>query len=268
MTLRSLVVVFLFVSCAASRSQTPIGVADFFIDPMGKAYFLLDDDRLVTGNQLGANTYSFYDSSLGSPDYVDVANPFQILVYYRAYGTVLVLDRTLSELDRIDLFANQHIRQPGAIARSYDNGIWVFDNWNYRLLRLNERGEPDQQTNNLRLQLGEDSEPAAIFVDRTTVMLYFRESSRLAVFTNYGEFRGWVAVPPHSRLSWNAPYLLGIKDDGTVWNYTSGQTQTIPLGSLPAALTGMSKVMAGPTGYLSVGPGELLVTTTEFPEKN
>ncbi|MCP9236871.1 hypothetical protein [Lewinella sp. JB7] len=254
--------------CAVSRSQTAVGIADFFLDPVGKPYYLLTDDRLVTGNRLGANTYSFYDSSLGSPDLIDVANPFQILVYYRAYGTVLILDRTLSELDRIDLFAHSAIRQPGAIARSYDNGMWVFDNWNYRLLRLDERGEVDQQTNNLRLQLGEEGEPAAIYVDRNSVMLYYPDSSRLAVFTNYGKFQRWVSVPEGSRLSWNPPLLLGVRDDGTGWRFTPAREGITTLGVLPAELRTRPKIVAGPRGFLSIDPEEQLVTETAYPEKN
>ncbi len=261
--MRVVVVMWFLTGCAVSRSQVPVGVEDFFLDPMGKAYFLLEDARLVTGNQLGGNTYSFYDSSLGGPDYVDVANPFQILLYYRDYGMVLILDRTLSELDRIDLFANPAIRQPGALARSYDNGIWVFDNWSYRLLRLDERGEVDRQTNNLRLELNGPGAPDALYVDRNAVMLYFREENRMAVFTNYGEFQRWVTVPPATDLSWNPPYLLGIAG-GRSWRWTSGGTTVTDLGPLPEELAAERRVLAGPDGFLSVEPGRFLLRKTVF----
>lgn len=265
--MRVVVLMGLLTGCVGVRSQQAVGVADFFVDPMGKGYFLLDDAQLVTGNQLGGNTYSFYDSSLGSPDYIDVANPFQILVYYRDYGTVIVLDRTLSELDRIDLFANPAIRQPGVLARSYDNGIWVFDNWNYRLLRLDEWGEVDRQSNNLRLELNSAGEPDGLFVDRNAVVLYFREESRLAVFTNYGEFEGWVNVPAAADLSWHAPYLLGIVD-GRGWQWSPGLRAVTDLGALPEALLAERRILAGAQGFLTVEPGQLRVRQTVLEEKN
>ncbi|CAH1002475.1 hypothetical protein LEM8419_03354 [Neolewinella maritima] len=248
-------------------AQSSVGVADFFLDPVGKPYFLLDDDRLVTANPLGANTYSWYDSSLGSPDYVDVTNPFQILVYYRDYGTVVVLDRTLSELDRLDLFGNPAIEQPGVIARSYDNGIWVFDNWAYRLLRLDDRGQVDQQTNNLRLQLDEPGEPTALFVDRNTVMLYFPDVGRLAVFTNYGQFRRWIELPDAESVSWNAPRLLGTGSTGN-WIWQPGQLAVTPLDGLPETLAAERRIRVGPGGYLSAEPSTLGLRLTEFAEKN
>jgi hypothetical protein len=267
MMIRYLVVLLLLVGCATSRSQGVNGVVDFFLDPVGRAYYLLADDRLVTANPLGGNTYSYYDSSLGSPDYVDVTNPFQILIYYREYGKVIVLDRTLNELDRIDLFAKRSIQQPGAIARSYDNGIWVFDNWNYRLLRLDDRGEVDQQTNDLRLELGNPGEPADIFVGRATVMLHFPEESRLAVFTNYGEFQGWVSLPEESRISWNAPRLLGVRGE-EAWVWEVGQPAIRELGQLPDGLRGGQQIRLGAIGYLDVADPAAGVRMTEIPVRN
>ncbi|NJB85914.1 hypothetical protein GGR26_001682 [Lewinella marina] len=251
-------------------AQGDPAVADLYVDPVGKPYFLLEDDRLVTGNPLGVNTYSFYDSSLGSPDYVDVTNPFQILVYYREYGTAVVLDRTLSELDRIDLFANPNIQQPGAIARSYDNGIWVFDNWDYRLLRLDDSGRIDQQTNNLRLQLGIAAPPSAIFVDRNAVILHFPDKNRLAVFTNYGQFQYWVDTPPAEQLSWYAPRLLGTSTshgEGWLWSPPARKVRT--LSRLPTAARTATRILAGPGGeYLAVQPGVPGLSSGMLEEKN
>ena len=262
MGLRSLWLGLVFLALRALPAQ----VADFFVDPAGKGYFLLEDARLVTPNPLGENTYSWYDSSLGAPDYVDVTNPFQILVYYREYGTVVVLDRTLSELDRVDLFANQEIQQPGAIARSYADGMWVFDNWNYRLLRLDGVGEIEQQTNDLRLQLGLAAPADALFVDRNAVALYFAAEHRLAVFTNYGKFQHWVNVPAGARLSWRAPRLLAIGDTEH-WMWTPRERALLPLGPVPVELAATPRVIADTDGYLTAEPGTLTLLRSNYPEK-
>jgi hypothetical protein len=239
---------------------------DFFLDPVGKLYLLLDDESLVTANPLGENYYAFYDSTLGSPDRIDVTNPFQILLYYADYGKVVILDRTLSELDRIDLFANEAVRQPGPIARSYDNGIWVFDTWDYRLLRLDERGQVDQRTNDLRLELDYPGEPQDIFVSRNNVMLHFAEAGRLAVFTNYGKFERWVQLPPTESYAFQVPYLLGVAGD-SAWSWTPRDRATVPLGKLPPELATGSRLRAGPVGYLSLDPGGRTLVVTRYPQK-
>ena len=264
MQIRLVAILWVLLLCGSVRAQ--VGASDFFLDPVGKAYLLLADDRLVTANPLGGNSYSFYDSSLGSPDLVDVSNPFQILLYYRAYGTVVLLDRTLSELDRIDLFAIREIEQPGAIARSYDNGMWVYDNWNYRLLRLNERGEVDQRTNNLQLELGERSEPTSILVGRSNVMLYYREAGRLAVFSNFGEFQRWVKVPDAARVTWYAPRMLALSDAAAfVW--TPADRAFTPLGNLPTDLTGNRKLLLDQTGYRYLDGPHTTVMSRGLPKK-
>jgi hypothetical protein len=240
---------------------------DFFLDPVGKVYLLLDDESLVTANPLGENYYAFYDSSLGAPDRIDVTNPFQILLYYAEYGKVVVLDRTLSELDRIDLFANDAIRQPGAIARSYDNGIWVFDAWDYRLLRLNERGEVDQRTNDLRLELDYPGEPSDIFVDRNAIMLHFPETNQLAVFTNYGQFQRWVELPPAQTFSFQSPYLLGM-DGERAWYWSPRDARETSLGAIPVELRQTDRIRPGLAGYLSLAPDRRSLVVTAYPEKN
>ncbi|MEM9260838.1 MAG: hypothetical protein AAGA62_14415, partial [Bacteroidota bacterium] len=207
--MRFLLLVLLFFACATSRSQQAKKTADFYLDPVGKLYYLLTDDRLITDNPLGQNRFEFYDSSLGAPDLVDVTNPFAILLYYEAYGQIVVLDRTLSEVSRLDLFSLEDILEPAALARAADNNVWVFDGWDYRLKLLNAQGAVSQQSNDLRLELKLADPPDHIYVDRTAVILHFQEAQELAIFTNYGRFETWVDLPEGERFGWHAPFLLG-----------------------------------------------------------
>lgn len=190
---------------------------DFFLDPVGKAYYLLKDDRLVTDNPLGQNRFEFYDSSLGAPDLVDVTNPFAILLYYEAYGLIVVLDRTLSEVSRLDLYSLDGLLEPAALARAADNNVWVFDGWDYRLKLLDAQGEVVRQTNDLRLELKVATAPEYLYVDRNAVLLHFREAGRLAVFTNYGRFQRWVELPEAEHFGWHAPFLFGDGDQAWRW---------------------------------------------------
>ncbi|MEL7162281.1 MAG: hypothetical protein AAFN92_16105 [Bacteroidota bacterium] len=215
--MRLLIFLFLFCSCATTRTQTPARTQDFFLDPVGKLYYLLADDRLVTDNPLGQNRFEFYDSSLGKPDLVDVTNPFALLLYYETYGLIVVLDRTLSEVSRLDLYAIDDILEPAALARAADNNIWVFDAWDYRLKLLDGRGEVARQTNDLRLELGVATTPEYVYVDRNAVLLHFREAGRLAVFTNYGRFQRWVDLPQAENFGWHAPFLYGDGDNAWRW---------------------------------------------------
>lgn len=234
---------FLIFSCVASKAVVGPEAADYFIDNTGRVYYLLADDRFITDNQLGKNQFSYYDSSLGVPGSIDVSDPFSILLFYPEYGTVVALDRTLSEVSRIDLFSLESIRQPESLARASDRGIWVFDSWDYRLKLLNPQGNMKLESNDLRLQLKMSTAPEAIYVDRGTVLLHYTEEHKLAIFTNYGRFERWVILPPADHFGWRAPFLTGNSDTG-YWTYRTGNKEAGP--QVQSALKG--KLFADPEG--------------------
>lgn len=249
--MRLLLPLILCFSCVSVKAVVGPKVVDFFVDNAGKKYYLLADDNFVTDNPLGRNQFAFYDSSLGAPGCVDVSDPFAMLLFYPEYGTVVVLDRTLSELSRIDLFAIDDIRQPEVLARASDRGTWVFDSWDYRLKLLDPGGRMRLQSNDLRLELKSSTNPSAVYVDRGTVLLHYAEENKLAVFTNYGRFERWVSLPAAEHFGWRPPYLTGNTASG-YWTYKAGSKEAGP--QVQSKLKG--KVIAGPEGaYYLNGEG-------------
>ena len=216
--MRYLCLTLLLTACATARPQPAAKAESFFLDPVGKEYFLLSDGSLETANPLGQNRFAFFDSSRGRPDVVDVTNPFAVLLYYADYGEVIILDRTLSEIRRLDFYAVEGVEQPVTLARATDNGIWLFDSWDYHLKLLDQRGEVARESNDLRLELKVQEEPAAIYVYQNLVLLHYAEQRRLAVLTNYGRFQRWVDLPEGEDFGWLDGRLAGF--DGTVrWTY-------------------------------------------------
>ena len=213
---------FSWLTLAAAALVGQATVVDFYVDPVGKAYYLLADEQLVTDNPTGRNRFNFYDSSLGAPATVDVTNPFAILLFYPDYGTVVVLDRTLSEVSRLDLFAAPGVEQPVALARATDDGMWVFDAWDYHLKLLEPGGRVRRESNDLRLELGLVAAPDFVYVDGGRVLLHFVADGRLAVFTNYARFERWVDLPAAATFGWYAPYLTGTAAAGG-WTYRTGE---------------------------------------------
>ena len=248
---------------ASTNYLQQVPITTFYLDPVGKPYFLLANDRLVTANQLGRTAYSYFDSSLGAPDVIDVRNPFSIIVYYQDYGTVVLLDRNLSEKRRIDLFAVEDLRQPGTLARGINDDLWVFDSWDYRLKLFDNRLEVERETNDLRLDLGLAAEPDRILVSRNTVSLYFAEDGRLATFDRFGRFLRWTDLPaPAARVDWNAPNLLIRYADGAAVAWSPAEPTLRSLDPLPPSLADRP-VYVGTDGFITLGPAGL--TTLVLP---
>lgn len=221
--MRLVLLLSLFYACASAQPQPDPRPVDFFLDPLGKEYYLLSDGQLTTSNRLGQNDFIFFDSSLGVPDVTDVTNPFAILLYYADYGTLVVLDRTLNEISRLELFDLTNIDQPTAIARATDNGIWLFDSWDYRLKLLDQRSNLSQQSNDLRLSIQAADPPTRIYVYQNLVFLHYSEEQRMAQFTNYGRFERWIDLPPAKHYGWYGGRLLGqAEEEIWIWDVRTG----------------------------------------------
>lgn len=239
--MRYALTLLLLTACVTAYSQPTSAVDLFFIDPVGREYLLLTDGSLVTDNPLGQNRFAFFDSSRGRPDVVDVTNPFAILLYYADYGETIILDRTLSELRRLDFFSIAGVEQPVTLARATDGGIWLFDSWDYRLKLLDQNGEIGRTSNDLRLELKITTEPTAIYVYENLVLLHFTEDNRtaknettdnettdngLAVFTNYGRFQRWFPLAEGTDFTWLDGRLAAVHN-GVRWVYDLRTDRTV-----------------------------------------
>ena len=70
---------------------------------------------------------------------MDVSNSLKIVVYYKDFTTIVVLDRFLKNINTIDL-RKYGILQAQAVAVSYDNNYWVFDEVENKLKKIDDNG--------------------------------------------------------------------------------------------------------------------------------
>lgn len=128
------------------------------VDQMKHLYLIENDHSLLKYNTEGTLLYQYNENSLGQISYIDVSNPFRILVYYDDYATVVLLDRTLSELKRHDL-SDLDIPQVQALATASDNNIWIFDNNSYTLKKVDNQNQTLVESPDLSLLLTETIDP-------------------------------------------------------------------------------------------------------------
>jgi hypothetical protein len=79
-------------------------IVDFRVDNLGNIYLLSSDNQLKKVNENGDSLAVFNDvRRFGKIYSIDVTNPLKILVYYREFGTIIMLDRFLNNINTIDL---------------------------------------------------------------------------------------------------------------------------------------------------------------------
>lgn len=177
----------------------------FNVDNLGNIYLITNGSRLKKLNEKGDSVSVFNDvKRFGNPSSIDVTNPMKVLLYYQHFSTVIILDRLLNIRNIID-FRKQQIFSVKSIATSYDNNIWLFDEQDYTLKKIDDEGKILQQTIDWRILF--DTLPSPVQITDASNYVYLYDTSKgFYVFDYYGGFKNKLSF-----LQWKNVEVSGNK---------------------------------------------------------
>lgn len=161
---------------------------DFNVDNLDNIYLITSTNQLkkFTGN--GDSVGVFNDvKRYGTVSSIDVTNPLKILLYYKNFATVVVLDRFLNIRNTIN-FRKKNIFSVQSITTSYDNNIWIFDEQDYKLKKINDDGTVMQESTDFRMLFDSVPSPVQITDKENFVYLYDPEKG-FYIFDYYGSLK-------------------------------------------------------------------------------
>jgi len=162
--------------------------ADFTVDNLDNIYLITSTNQLKKLNGNGDSAGVFNDvKRYGTLSSIDVTNPLKILLYYKNFATVVVLDRFLNIRNTIN-FRKKNIFSVQSITTSYDNNIWFFDDQDYKLKKIDEEGKLLQETTDFRMLFDSVPSPIQITDKENFVYLYDPEKG-FYIFDYYGSFK-------------------------------------------------------------------------------
>lgn len=169
-------------------------------DKMQHLFLIKNDHTLLKYDAKGKLLYEYNENSLGAISSVDVQNPFFILVYYNDYTTVVILDRTLSEVRRQDL-ADLYIDQVQAIGIASDNNIWLFDNNTFTLKKIDAQNQILLESNDLSMLSAQIPDPTQLIEYQNKIYLNSPDDGIL-VFDQYANYFKTIDIKdaPHIQL--------------------------------------------------------------------
>lgn len=161
---------------------------DFSVDNLDNIYLITDANQLKKINGNGDSVGVYNDvKRYGTLSSIDVTNPLKILLYYKGFATVVVLDRFLNTRNTIN-FRKKNIFTVQSIATSYDNNIWLFDEQDFKLKKIDEDGNLLQETTDFRMLF--DSVPAPIQItDKENFVYLYDPEKGFYVFDYYGSLK-------------------------------------------------------------------------------
>lgn len=160
-------------------------IKDFSADNLGNLYLLTASNQVKKVNESGDSIAVFNDvRRYGKIFSVDATNPLKVLVYYKDFSTIVVLDRLMNVLTAIDL-RKQNILQVTAITSSYDNKIWLYDELDSKLKKIDENGNVLLESTDFRQVFDAVPSPSVMY-DRDGLLYLYDAKKGLMVFDYYG----------------------------------------------------------------------------------
>jgi hypothetical protein len=194
----------------------------FTADNLGNLFLLTRNNQLKKLDAKGDSMGVYNDvRKYGKLYSIDVSNPLKTLLFYKDFRTVIVLDRFLNIVNTIDL-RKQNIFQVRAVAQSYDNNVWVFDEQESKLKKIGEDGKLISESADLRQVFAEAPVPTHIFDQNGFVHLYDPKRG-MYIFDYYGSLKNNIPL-----LDWKDVQVIGK----TIAGRTSGKYITYTQGSL------------------------------------
>ena len=186
-------------------------VVQLAVDNLDNLYIVSSTDQLKKWNAQG-DSIAVYNQvrRFGKLQTIDVTNPLKLLLFYKEFSTIVVLDRLLTLRASIDL-RQLNIIQTSAVGLSYDGNIWLFDEYENKLKKIDESGTVLLQTPDFRTVFPEAISPQQILDQNGTVYVYDANAG-LYLFDYYGTFKKKLPITGWQRLAiWNN-YITGIQD--------------------------------------------------------
>lgn len=213
--------------CTAQNSSTykliksiPTEAVNIAVDNLDNIYFLTSTDQLKKISFNGDSIAVYNDvKRFGKLHSIDVSNPLKLLLFYKDFPTIVILDRLLSSRGSIDL-RKHNILQASAISASYDNNIWLFDEFNSKLKKINEGGNTILESEDFRLLFNESIVPHQI-IDKDGLVYLYDNLKGVYVFDQFGTFKRKIPVTKWNSIFVSDKIISGIHEQTLQFYNTS-----------------------------------------------
>lgn len=168
--------------------QMEYPISSFTVDNLGELYIINTDNQLKKYDEQGDSIGVFNQvTKYGKLSYVEAQNPWKAILFYKSFSTIVLLDKYLNIISSINL-RQQNIFQVNALTTSYDNNIWLYDEQDNKLKKIDDSGNNIFETQDFRLLFDSVPSPQKIIDSDGFVYLYDPEKG-LYIFDYYGSFK-------------------------------------------------------------------------------
>lgn len=218
--------------------RLPIAARYAAADHLGNTYVVTEANVLEKYAPDGRFLVRYSSNRLGQIAWLDVSNPLKVLVWYADFRSAVLLDRSLTVLGEINLI-DLGYPDVRTVAAASDGNLWLYDEVNFRLLKITPEGEKRAESQSLNLLDYTPRQPTALREQDNRVWLADAVAG-LGVFDAFGQFeRAQRLSQPVSDIQIIENQVVYLSDSSIVAErWPLPQRAEIPL---PAALRPLPK---------------------------
>ncbi len=218
----------------------------FTTDGLANLYSVNKAYEITKYNAKGLENFRYSNTRLDAPEFIDATDPFNILVFYPDYQTVILLDRTMTETAVLNLIDFDFFNI-NAVAVSSDNKLWIYDELNFRLKKIDRNGEVMQESDDLSLLLRKDFKPNFITEREQKVFVNDPEVGIL-VFDFFGQYIKTLEFKGLEEFQVFRDFIIFRDEAGVLQKYHLKSLLVSPL-KMPENFSATGKIRYE-TGYL------------------
>jgi len=181
-------------------------------------YYEIKNTEINKYSNNGVLDCSYSNNMLGVIASVDVSNPQKILVYFRDFTKILILDNTLSPTSELIDLTTIELDETNLVCRSYNNGIWYYDPVKFELIRKNQELTTTNSSGNLANLLSKNIQ--ANYLLEFNNRLYLNDPTNgILIFDNYGTYLKTLPILGLNEFQVKEKYLIYTNSNGGIEAY-------------------------------------------------
>lgn len=158
----------------------------FTSDNIGN-YYLYNQNEILMYDSVGNLKNRFSDKTLGKITFVDARNPLRIVVFNKDIPAIIFLDNMLAPLGEPVWLQKMQMEQTSVVCASYNSGLWLYDQLQFQLNRVDQFFKITHQTGNLAQIIGTRLNPEWMIEEGNWLYVYNPQTGIL-VFDIYGTY--------------------------------------------------------------------------------
>ena len=227
---------------------------DFFTSNSRNIY-TIKNNTITQYSLSGEKLKQYSNPESGNITGVDAGDMFRLLIFYKDFNQIQILDNQLAPLTDVINLDLLGINETPVVCSSYNNGFWIYNVNNYQLEKYNYRLELLQKGTRLDAIIDRSSSPD--FLDEYQNKLYLAFKNKgIYVFDIFGAFVKFIPLKYNTQIQIVNNYIFYDKDSLYKYNLKSFEISNtgIPAKNISGFRVEQNKILLAKENKVFISP--------------